>query len=311
MSLIAQAGGMIKYGHNEVGNFTNLGMVYEQNEIEFTPVNAFEAANHLMLAKWIIRTAAARRGLDVTFAPKISVGKAGSGLHIHFKLMKDGKNMMMEDGHISEIARKAIAGILTYAPALTAFGNRVPTSYLRLVPHQEAPTSICWGDRNRSVLVRVPLGWTGKKDMCSAVNPLEVNEKIFTGDKQTVELRSADCSGDVYLLMAGMIVAAAEGINMPDALVRAENMYVSVNIHNDANRQKLESLAALPDSCVASAKALNEAREVFEKNGIFDAAIIDGTIDMLEKYNDAELRETLKDDQQKLSQLVQKYWHCG
>ena len=29
------------------------------------------------------------------------------------------------------------------------------------MPHQEAPTAICWGDRNRSVLVRVPLGWLG------------------------------------------------------------------------------------------------------------------------------------------------------
>ena len=37
MSLIAQAGGSIKYGHNEVGNFTIEGKIFEQNEIEFLP----------------------------------------------------------------------------------------------------------------------------------------------------------------------------------------------------------------------------------------------------------------------------------
>ena len=44
-----------------------------------------------MLAKWVIRNLASIHGLEVTFAPKISVGKAGSGFHIHMRLMKDGK----------------------------------------------------------------------------------------------------------------------------------------------------------------------------------------------------------------------------
>lgn len=151
MNLIAESGGQIKYGHNEVGNFTIDGMIYEQNEIEFLPVPAQLAADNLMIAKWIIRTLAAKKGYDVTFAPKITAGKAGSGLHIHFKIMKGNRNMMTENGVLSDIAKKAIVGILEHADAITAMGNKVPTSYFRLVPHQEAPTSICWGDRNRSV----------------------------------------------------------------------------------------------------------------------------------------------------------------
>ena len=209
MNLIAQAGGQIKYGHNEVGNFTLDGKIYEQNEIEFLPIPAMEAADNLMVAKWVIRTAAMRHGYDVTFAPKITAGKAGSGLHIHFKIMKGDQNMMTENGHLSDIAKKAIAGILDHADAITAFGNKVPTSYFRLVPHQEAPTSICWGDRNRSVLVRVPLGWTGEVDMCSQANPLESADEIEAPQKQTAELRSADCSADIYQLIAGMVVAAS------------------------------------------------------------------------------------------------------
>ena len=55
MQYIAQAGGKIKYGHSEVGNFSLDGKNYEQNEIEFLPVPVEQAADQLMLAKWIIR----------------------------------------------------------------------------------------------------------------------------------------------------------------------------------------------------------------------------------------------------------------
>ena len=309
MSLIAQAGGSIKYGHNEVGNFTIEGKIFEQNEIEFLPVPAIEAADTLMIAKWIIRTAGMKHGYDVTFAPKITAGKAGSGLHIHFKLMKEGRNMMSENGHLSDSAKKAIVGILEHAPAITAMGNKVPTSYFRLVPHQEAPTSVCWGDRNRSVLVRVPLGWTGEKDMCSQVNVLE-SPSTIDPQKQTVELRSADGSANVYQLMAAMIVAARIGFEMDNSLKRADELYVSVNIHNDENKEKLAQLASLPDSCSASAKALEEDREIFERDGVFAPAMIDGIIKKLKSFKDKNLRAEIGSDRHEMLNLVNKYWHC-
>jgi len=165
MLAIAQSGGKLKYGHCEVGNFSVGDIEYEQNELEFIPCPVEEAAHQLLIAKWIVRTLAYKYGFTVTFAPKITVGKAGSGMHIHTRLIKDGVNQMIENGKLSETAKKAIAGYLDLAPSLTAFGNTNPTSYFRLVPHQEAPTNICWGDRNRSVLVRVPLGWTGNNNM--------------------------------------------------------------------------------------------------------------------------------------------------
>ena len=52
---------------------------------------------------------------------------------------------------LSVEARKAIAGMMDLAQSITAFGNKNPMSWLRLVPHQEAPTNICWGMSNRSV----------------------------------------------------------------------------------------------------------------------------------------------------------------
>lgn len=311
MALISQTGAQIKYGHNEVGNFTLDGKIYEQNEIEFLPVPALEAADSLVLAKWIIRTLGAKKGYNVTFAPKITSGKAGSGLHIHFKVMDGDRNMMTEGSQLSDTAKRAIAGILEYADAITAMGNKVPTSYFRLVPHQEAPTSICWGDRNRSVLVRVPLGWTGKNDMCSQVNPLNAEGEADAPQKQTAELRSADCSADVYQLIAAMVVAARTGFERGDALKRAEDMYVSVNIHSDENKAKLEALKSLPASCVESADALEQVRDVFEAKGVFAPQMIDGIISKLRKFNDGDLRKKIEGSHNEMMKVVRKYWHCG
>ena len=143
MAYIAQAGGMIKYGHSEVGNFTIDGKIYEQNEIEFLPVNAEDAADQLMIAKWIIRNLAFSLGLDITFAPKITAGKAGSGLHIHMRIMKDGKNQMLDGGVLSATARRAIAGMMELAPSITAFGNttQLLISVLFLIKKRQ-PTSV-------------------------------------------------------------------------------------------------------------------------------------------------------------------------
>ena len=311
MAYIAQAGGQIKYGHSEVGNFTIDGRVYEQNEIEFLPVAAADAADQLVIAKWIIRNLAYRYGFDITFAPKITAGKAGSGLHIHMRIVKDGKNMMLDGGVLSSTARRAIAGIMELAPSITAFGNTNPTSYFRLVPHQEAPTNVCWGDRNRSVLVRVPLGWTAKSNMCQIANPLEKAHDYDTSQKQTVEMRSADGSADVYELIAGLVVACRYGFELDDALDIAERTYVNVNIHKKENADRLKVLAQLPDSCAASADCLERQREIFEARGVFSPAMIDGILKLLRSYDDRTLREDIGNDRAQMLALVEKFFHCG
>ena len=311
MSYIAQTGGQIKYGHSEVGNFMLDGKVYEQNEIEFLPVNAENAADQLMIAKWVIRNLAYQYGYDITFAPKITVGKAGSGLHIHMRMMKDGQNQMLKDGALSDTARKAIAGMMQLAPSITAFGNTNPTSYFRLVPHQEAPTNVCWGDRNRSVLVRVPLGWSAQTDMCALANPLESDSNYDTTQKQTVEMRSPDGSADLYQLLAGLAVACRHGFEIENALAIAEQTYVNVTIHQKENADKLKALAQLPDSCAASADCLQKQRTVFEQYNVFSPAMIDGIISRLRSYNDATLRKDIQDKPEEMLALVSKFFHCG
>ncbi|MBQ1773308.1 MAG: glutamine synthetase [Prevotella sp.] len=311
MHYIAQTGGQIKYGHSEVGNFKQDGLVYEQNEIEFLPVRVEDAADQLMLAKWVIRNLAYEWGYNVTFAPKITTGKAGSGLHIHMRMMKDGRNMMLHEGKLSDDARRMIAGMMDLAQSITAFGNKNPTSYFRLVPHQEAPTNVCWGDRNRSVLVRVPLGWTSGVNMNKEANPLEADVDFDTTIKQTVEMRSPDGSADLYQLLAGLCVACRHGFEMEDALEVAEKDYVNVNIHDAANADKLAQLAQLPDSCVASADCLQRQRAVYEQYGVFSPEMIDGIIEQLRAFNDLTLRHDIENDHKAIKQLVDTYFHCG
>jgi glutamine synthetase len=258
-----------------------------------------------------MRKLAYRYGITITFAPKITVGKAGSGMHVHTRLTKNGRSVMMKDGQLSHEARKAIAGYLSLAASLTAFGNAIPTSYFRLVPHQEAPTNICWGDRNRSVLVRVPLGWTAEADMIADANPQEKPVKQDFSQIQTVEFRAPDASADIYLLMAGLTVAAQHGLQMDEALAFAEKTYVDVNIFDEAHKAKQEQLEQLPKSCVESAAALEKQLELYKKNNVFPDNILQFIIKNLRAFKDENLRQEIGNDEEKIMTLVSKYFHCG
>jgi len=311
MQAIAQAGGKMKYGHSEVGSICEGDYEMEQHEIEFSPVPIEDAADQIVIAKWILRMIGYKYGVTISFAPKISVGHAGSGLHIHTKLVKDGKNMMVEGNGLSDVARKAIAGYLSLAPSLTAFGNTVPISYLRLVPHQEAPTNVCWGDRNRSVLVRVPLEWLGVKNMIRDANPQEKGELSEFTDSQTVEFRCPDGSADIYLLLAGLAVAARHGLEMEDALELANKLYVDVNIFSPEHKKVQERLPQLPTSCWESAESLLKDRKIYERDGVFPPIVIEGIAKKLKSYDDRDLRKRLQGKEEEIKKLVNEYLHCS
>ncbi len=311
LELCAKAGCRIKYGHSEVGSFSRDGEDFEQHEIEFLPVEIDEAVDQLLIAKWIIRILGSEYGVEVSFAPKITVGKAGSGMHIHMMLEKCGTNMMVADGKLSDVAKKMMAGILHLSKSLTAFGNTIPTSYLRLVPHQEAPTNICWGDRNRSVLIRVPLGWNGAMDMIKDANPADKTDFSDMPSKQTVEIRSPDGSADIYKLFAGLVIAAEYGLEMKDGLKRAEELYVDYNIFDDSDKGKKKKLESLPASCWESAECLIAQRKYFEKDGVFPAGVIDNVVAKLKAFDDKGLSEKLYNRNDEISKLVRQFLHCS
>jgi glutamine synthetase len=238
------------------------------------------------------------------------VGKAGSGLHIHILVEKDGENQMADDDGLTDTAKRMIAGILDKAQSLTAFGNTIPTSYLRLVPHQEAPTMVCWGDSNRSVLIRVPLGWVAKTNMIKDANPQERGEVPYIPGKQTVEFRVPDGSADLYHLMAGIILAAKDGLQSDDALQRAEDLNINVNIFKPEHKDILDALVALPASCYESAEYLEKDADFYQKEGVFPEGTIRTFIGKLKAYEDQDLSERLYKKTEELEKLVNRYLHC-
>ncbi len=308
MRILAKCGAKIKYAHSEVGNFTTEDKYFEQHEIEFNAVDVDETADQLVLGKWILRNLAYKYGVDISFAPKITVGKAGSGLHIHYMVVDEqDNNLMIENNKLSPIALKTIAGILDKAKALTAFGNSIPTSYLRLVPHQEAPTNICWGETNRSALVRIPLGWTLKTEMIKDANPVEIADVPYIPGKQTAEFRVPDGSADLYHLLAGMVMAMQHGIEMNNSLELAEKLKIEVNLFE--NEELINDLEQLPTSCYESAEELEKEFLFFNKSNTFPIGTLERFVKQLKSYNDKDLSERLYKKNDEIMELVSSFIH--
>jgi glutamine synthetase len=227
-----------------------------------------------------------------TFAPKLEDGVAGSGMHVHLKLIKDGKNVTVDKNeNLSEESKKVIGGLCQYADVLTAFGNTVASSYLRLVPNQEAPTQICWSDSNRSVMIRVPLGWARIKNLAAIVNKRKKIEPLEIDSMQTFELRTGDGSAQVHLFLAGIALAAEWGMTHKEALQMAEKLYVKGNIFK--NKELAKDLAHLPASCAESSDILQSKRNYFERDNIFPESVINYIIHSLQSENDRELQRNL------------------
>ncbi len=301
--LITQITGSVKYAHSEVGYVESvrsdipeiMGKSAEQLEIEFLPTPVVETGDNLVLSRWIIRNVARKHGCVATFTPKIEEGIAGTGLHVHLDLRKDGRNIMRgTDQELTPEARQAIGGLCHYADSLTAFGNTVSSAYLRLVPNQEAPTRICWSDRNRSAMIRVPLGWTQQDNLAAILNPRQVEPFHDSQGRQTFELRSPDGSAIVHLLLAGLTMAAEYGLSHPEeSLALAERLYATGNIFK--NRELLDKLPILPKSCVESAQILLRKRSLYERDKVFPASIVDYMARLLMAEKDENMNQMLMD----------------
>ena len=48
-----------------------------------------------------------------------------------------------------------------------------------------------------------------------------------------------------------------------------------------------------------------------EEHGVFPSRLIDGLIKYLKKFNDANLRNSVKDNEKEIMKLVNAYLHCG
>ncbi len=298
-SSIAEITGSVKYCHNEVGYIESLqselpelnGKTAEQLEIEFQLSDIEDIANYLVISTWIIRNAAYQNNCIASFFPKIEPGHAGNGLHFHLALTSNNKNIMVDNnGELSKEALMLIGGLCHYAPSLTAFGNTVIASYLRLVPGQEAPTKVCWSYSNRNSLIRVPLAWSKTNNLAMKINPQQKEPFYYPETRQTVEFRSPDGSAFIHLLLAGLTLATQWGLTNTE---RSLEIARKCNVTDDPNTLKDKDLETLSRSCVESAEKLLQKRHHYEREGIFPKQFIDFYTNILLAENDKDLNQRL------------------
>jgi len=147
--------------------------------------------------------------------------------------------------------------------------------------------------------------------MITHANPNDSSSFAKAQSKQTFEFRVPDGSADIYLTIAGLIIASLKGINDPNALKRAQELYVDVNIFKPEHRDKLEKLELLPLSCYESAEALERKRSIFEANHIFPSGLIESKVAKLKSYDDKNLSEKLYGKKDEIKALVDKFLHVG
>lgn len=287
LRVVGEVSGGVKYCHSEVGYIDRLesddpelaGRRVEQYELEFDLMPIEDLGCWLTVARWLVRVIADRHGASVTYLPKLDEDMAGSGMHHHFAIMRDGRNTMNDDnGELSDDALRLIGGLLSKAAPLTAFGNTVAASYLRLVPGQEAPTRVCWGSRNRSSLIRVPLSFATEERMDRTMNPDERSEYPGGLARPTAEYRTPDGSAFPLLLLAAVTLCVERGLADPGAAELARKLEVTGNIFSQPD--VLDALESLPPTAVAAAACLDEEREFFEAGG-FPPRMIDIVIGQL------------------------------
>jgi len=179
----------VEYSHHEVAP--------SQHEIDLRYDEGLKMADKTMTYRVVVKEIARQHGVYATFMPKPIFGQNGSGMHVHQSLFKGTRNAFYDPSdeyNLSDVAKHYIAGLMHYAPEITALTNQWVNSYKRLVPGYEAPVYVSWARRNRSAMVRVPMYKPGK----------ELATRI--------EFRSPDPACNPYLAFAAMLGAGMAGI---------------------------------------------------------------------------------------------------
>jgi glutamine synthetase len=266
MSLLAEIGVPVKYGHSEVGYVPAAkadGVIWEQHEIELGLAPLPAAADAVVLTQWVLRNLAHRAGMRCSFDPILRRGHAGTGLHFHFSPVRGGEHLAVRgpDGTLAQPAQWLIGGLVRLGAALMAFGNRTEGSLIRLTQAREAPNAIVWGEFDRSALVRLPIVATAEDGR--AVSP------------PTIEFRLPDGSCHPHLLLAGVAQAMVEAMGVKDVATVLERTSVV------ALRRGGTAPTPVPTRFLEVAEALKAHRAAFEAGGVFPPVLLDSLIEKL------------------------------
>ncbi len=246
----------VEMSHHEVGP--------GQHEIDVKYGDAVSSADNVLTLKYTIKAIAQKYGLHATCMPKPIFGVNGSGMHVHQSLFDSkGNNAFYDAGDkykLSKVAYSFVAGQLKHARAMSAVLAPTVNSYKRLVPGYEAPVYVCWGQVNRSALIRIPRFSPGRELATRA------------------ELRCPDPSCNPYLAFAVMLKAGLDGIKngLTPPKPTEEDVY-----EFDAKELAARNISTLPAS-------LKEALDEASKNGIVKSALGDHTY---EKFMGAKSAE--------------------
>ncbi|MCB1632135.1 MAG: glutamine synthetase, partial [Pseudomonadales bacterium] len=198
-----------------------------------------------------------------TFMPKPLVGDNGSGMHCHFSLWKEGKNLFAGDGYagLSETALYFIGGIIRHAKALNAFTNPTTNSYKRLVPGYEAPVMLAYSSRNRSAAIRIPYTTSPKA--------------------RRIEARFPDPGANPYLAFAALMMAGIDGIQ--------NRQHPGEPASKDLYHLPPEEAVNIPTICHSLEMAINELRKdhaFLTRGNVFTPEMIEAYIEL--KMNDVQ-----------------------
>jgi len=239
---LEEMGVLVEYSHHEVAP--------SQHEIDLKYRDALTMADSTMIYRLVVKEVALKNNVHASFMPKPIFGVNGSGMHTHQSLFKGKKNAFFDPKdkyHLSDMAKKYIAGLMKHAREITLVTNQWVNSYKRLVPGYEAPVYISWAQRNRSDLIRIPTYKPGKE--------------LAT----RVEYRSPDPACNPYFAFSVMLAAGLEGMEKGYPLRDPVERNVYEMTEEERKRYKIDSL---PED-------LYEAIKITEKSDLVRRALGD------------------------------------
>ena len=227
-----------------------------QAEIDIRFDTLLRTADKMMMYKYIVKNVARRHGKTVTFMPKPLFGDAGSGMHTHQSIWKEGKPLFAGKDYagISQLCLYYIGGILKHAPALAAFTNPTTNSYKRITPGFEAPVLLAYSSRNRSAGVRIPMYSPSPK-------------------AKRIEVRFPDPSCNPYLAFSAMLMAGLDGIqNKINPGEPAEkDLY-------DLDPKEAASIPTMPGSLDEAMNSLEKDYQFLLKGEVFTEDLVEAWI---------------------------------
>jgi len=237
--ILESAGIQVEYDHHEVGP--------SQHEIDLVYNDALFMADSVMMYKMIVKKVAQEHKVWATFHPKPIQNKNGSGMHTHQSLFKGNKNCFFDKNngmHISNIAKQYTQGIIEKIKEITLVLNQWNSSYKRIVPGFEAPANICWGQKNRSALIRIPYYKPGK----------EIATRI--------ELRSPDPTCNPYFAFSVMLRAGLYGIENNLQLIKPVEIDTYKLSKLERDKLKIAELPQTMEEAIYYAKNSSFLKEI-------------------------------------------------